>query len=128
MSPTTNHLVGHQPPTPTPSTTSLRKKSQPDGQQTIPLPSYTSVVARSGRDKTNDLATNSGWKLVQRQRHPKPERSPVNPSMQGRCYRCLAQDHQAQTVPTLPIDRSPTICMPQKHEKSRTPGAVRANT
>ena len=82
---------------PASSTATLRNKSQPDGQQTIPPQSYSSVVARSGSNKTNDLATDGGWKLVQKRRHPIPERSPVNPSMEGRCYRCLARDHQAQS-------------------------------
>ena len=103
-SPVTDHQVGQQPPTPAPSAISSRKKSQVDGQATIPLPSYASVVARRGNDKIKDVAKDDEWKLVQRRRHPTTERSPVNPSMEGRCYRCQARDHKAQTC------REPVRC------------------
>ena len=72
-------------------------KSQPDGQPTIPPPSYASVVAQSGSDKIKDMDTDGGWEIVKRCLQPIPERSPVNPSMEGRCFRCLAGDHWAQT-------------------------------
>ena len=65
-SPATDHRADQQPSTPTSSTASLRNKSQPDGQQTIPPQSYASVVVRNGSNKTSDLATDNRWKLVQK--------------------------------------------------------------
>ena len=103
-SPATDHQAGQQPPTPAPSAISSRKKKQVDGQATIPPSSYASVVAQRGNDKIEDVAMDGGWKLVQRRRYPTTERSPINPSMEGRCYRCLAWDQQAQTC------REPVRC------------------
>ena len=107
LSPIIDHRTGHQPPMPTPNATSPRKKSQSNGQPTIPLP----VLATDGR-----------WKLVKRHRHSTTERSPVNPSMEGRCYHCLARDHQAQTCQEPVLCR---LCRQAGHRQYACPRTMR---
>ena len=112
-SPITDHRVGQQPPMPRVPPREEKPHHQQEGPQpptppngapmSLP-PSYTDIVARSGSNNRQDLDTHDGWQQVKRQRRPSPERHPVNPSMEGRCYHCLARDHRAQTC------REPVWC------------------
>ena len=65
-----------------------------------------------------DSDTHDGWQQVKRRRRPSPERRPVNPRMEGRCYHCLARDHRAQTC------REPVrcrLCRQTGHRQSACP-------
>ena len=114
--PVTGHRVDYQPPMlrvppregkphhpqegPCPVTSPIR----PYCQSTSLPPSYASIVTRSRSNKMKNSATHGRWQLVKRRRPSTPERHPINPSMEGRCCRCLARDHQARTC------REPVWC------------------
>ena len=76
----------------------------PNDQSTNHKPSYAEVVACDVGEKLDKTTTNGGWQYVHRRRRPTTERRPINPSMEGRCYRCLARGHQAQSC------REPVRC------------------
>ena len=113
--PAKDHVSGQQPPIlcdppredmihqregPRPATQS----TMPNGAQMSPPPTYADIVARNVSDIRQDSDTHDGWQQVKRRRRPSPKRRPVNPSMEGRCFRCLARDHRAQ------VCREPVRC------------------
>ena len=128
-SPATDCRAGHQSPTsrvppreekphPQEGARPVSSTISPDGQLMIHLPSYASVVAQSASEKMNDSAAHGRWQLVKRRRHPTPERRPVNPNMERRCYLCLARDHRAQTC------RESVRCRQAGHQQYVCPRAT----
>ena len=78
--------------------------SLPNSEPTSSPPTYADIVARNEGVSRQDSDTHDSWQQVKRRRCPSPERRPANPRMEGRCYRCLARDHRAQTF------REPVRC------------------
>ena len=97
----------------------------PNDQPTNHKPSYAEVAACGIGAKLDKTTTHGGWQHVHRRRRPTSERRPINPSMKGRCYRCLARGHQAQ------LCREPVqcrLCRQARHRQYACPHDSREAT